>query len=194
MPSLRINFAVLLVLVSASFGEQTAAALPARIAVDNDFVQKSFGTSCSLMAGPEVQTADLDGDGIEDVVIVARCTNPMLDEAEKGYKVVDPFNTFFGYGNPKLTTTFASEDPERRGLVLLVIHGAGADAWRAANPKAKFMIINLPFKEIVLKKLMVRKRTVMAIYADETGGAGTVSATFWDGKKYKYQPMGSNME
>jgi hypothetical protein len=162
--------------------------------VDNDFVQKNFGTTCSLVSGPALQTADMDGDGVEDAIIVARCTNPLLDEAEKNYKVVDPFNTFFGYGNPKLTSAFASEDPARKGLALLVIHGAGADAWRSPTPKAKFMIINLPFKEILVKKLIVRKKPVMAIYAEETGGAGTLSATFWDGKKYRYQPMGSSME
>lgn len=164
------------------------------VTVDNEFVVKDFGSTCALVAGPTVQTADLDGDGVEDAVIVARCTNPMLDQAEKNYKVVDPFNTFFGYGDPKLTTQFASEDPARRGLALLVIHGAGRDAWRSPAPKAKFMIINLPFKQIVVKKLIVKKKPVMAIYANEAGGTGTVSATFWDGKKYKYQPLGSSME
>ena len=69
--------------------------------------------------------ADLDGDGIEDIVIPARCTNPMMDQAENSFVVVDPYNSFFGYGNPKVTTQFASEDPDRRGYSLLVIHGAG---------------------------------------------------------------------
>ena len=56
------------------------------------------------------------------------------------------------------------------------------------------MIINLPFKEVVVKKLTVKKKTVMAIYAEETGGDRMTSATFWDGKKYRYQPIGSSME
>ncbi len=73
-------------------------------------------------------------------------------------------------------------------------HGADPDAWRSATPKAKFMIINLPFKQIMVKKLIVKKKPVMAIYADEAGGSGMVSATFWDGKKYKYQPLGSSMQ
>jgi len=60
--------------------------------------------------------------------------------------------------------------------------------------KAKFVIINLPFKQITVKKLTVKKKTVMAIYADETGGDRMTSATFWDGKKYRYQPIGSSME
>ena len=77
--------------------------------------------------------------------------------------------------------------------MLLVIHGSGAEAWRAATPKAKFVIINLPFKQITVKKLKVKKKTVMAIYAEETGPDRMTSALFWDGKKYRYQPIGSGM-
>lgn len=161
--------------------------------VDNDFVQKQFGSNCSLIGIPSIK-ADLDGDGVEDIVIPARCTSPMMDQAEENYLVVDPYNAFFGYGNPKITTQFATEDPARRGFSLLIIHGAGADAWYSATPKAKFMIVNLPFKSIYVKKMVLKKKERMAIYVDETGGDALTSMLFWDGKKYRYQPMGSNME
>ena len=167
---------------------------PSASAVDNDFVQKQFGSTCTLMPGPPQLKADMDGDGIEDLVVAARCTNALVDQAENNFTVIDPYNSFYGYGNTKITTQFASEDPATRGLVLLVIHGAGPDAWRAATPKAKFVIINLPFKQVVVKKLAVKKKNVMAIYAEETGGDRMTSATFWDGKKYRYQPIGSSME
>ena len=162
--------------------------------VDDDFIQKQFGSTCKLMAGPPQLKADLDGDGIEDLVVAGHCTNPLTDQAENNFTVIDPYNAFYGYGNTKITTQFASEDPAVRGLVLLVIHGAGPEAWRAVTPKAKFVIINLPFKQISVKKLSVKKKTVMAIYVDETGGDRMTSATFWDGKKYRYQPIGSSME
>lgn len=161
--------------------------------VDNDFVQKQFGSNCSLIGIPSIK-ADLDGDGVEDIVIPARCTSPMMDQAEENYLVVDPYNAFFGYGNPKITTQFATEDPARRGFSLLIIHGAGADAWYSATPKAKFMIVNLPFKSIYVKKMVLKKKERMAIYVDETGGDALTSMLFWDGKKYRYQPMGSSME
>jgi hypothetical protein len=161
--------------------------------VDDDFVQKQFGSTCKLMPGPPQLKADLDGDGIEDLVVAGHCTNPLADQAEDNFTVIDPYNTFYGYGNTKITTQFASEDPATRGLVLLVIHGDGPEAWRAAKPKAKFVIINLPFKQVAVKKLLVKKKTVMAIYAEETGGDRMTSATFWDGKKYRYQPIGSGM-
>ena len=162
--------------------------------VDNDFVQKQFGSKCSLLPGPPPQTADLNGDGIEDIVIVARCTNPLIDQAEHSFQLIDPYNAFYGYADTKVTTQFATEDPQQRGVVLLIIHGAGAEAWRSAMPKEKFIIINLPFKEILVKKLVVKKKSLMAIYAEETGGDQMTSAVFWDGKKYHYQPLGSGME
>ena len=162
--------------------------------VKNDFVQKQFGSTCSLI-GIDPLIADLDGDGIEDIVIPARCTNPMMDQVENSFIVVDPYNSFFGYGDPKVTTQFASEDPDRRGYMLLVIHGAGPEAWHSAVPKAKFLIVNLPFKQVVVKKMAVKKnKPIMGIFTEETGGAQTTSVIFWDGKKYRYQPLGSSME
>jgi hypothetical protein len=161
--------------------------------IDNDFVKKQFGSNCSLISlAPLI--ADLDGDGVDDIVIPAHCTNPMMDQAEDHYVVVDPYNSFFGYGNPVITSQFASEDPQRRGYSLLVIHGLGTDAWRSSTPKAKFLVVNLPFKQIYVKKLTVRKKEHMAIYVEETGGDAMSSVLVWDGKKYRYHPMGSTME
>jgi hypothetical protein len=162
--------------------------------VDNDFVQKEFGSTCTLIAGPPVLTGDLDGDGIEDAVIVAKCKNPLMDQAENNFAVVDPYYSFFGYGNTRVTTQFASEVPEERGISLLVIHGAGPEAWRSPTPKAKFIIINMPFKQIGLKKMVLKKKSVMALYIEETGADQMTSAIFWDGKKYRYVPIGASME
>jgi hypothetical protein len=164
------------------------------VAVDNAFVEKQFGTTCKLMAQPAPYVGDLDGDGVQDVVMAANCKDPMMDQAEHDFKVIDPYNSFFGYGDPKVTTAFASEDPALRGQALLVIHGAGNEAWRSDTPKAKFIMVNLPFKQVQIKKLTVKKKTVTAIYAEELGGDHQTSATFWDGKKYRYQPMGSTLD
>src|SRR5438876_3029424 len=162
---------------------------------DNDFVHKQFGNSCSLEPRWPPVTADLNGDGIEDIVMVAGCKNPLIDQDEKDYRVIDPYDAFYGYGNPKITTGFAPDDPKLRGIALLVIHGAGADAWRSANPQAKFVIINLAVKTLTVKKMNVRKKkSVRAIYVEEATGDQMTSAIFWDGKKYHYEPLGSSME
>lgn len=162
-------------------------------AIDNDFVQKQFGLSCKLM-GIAPLVADFNGDGVEDVVIPARCTNPMTDQTENNFTVLDPYYTFFGYGNPKVTTQFSTDIPEDRALALLVIHGSGPEGWRTATPLAKFVIVNLPFKEVTVKRFQIRKKKVMAIFIEEKGSDQMTAALFWDGKKYRYEPMGSTME
>ena len=194
MASLRwlLSVAALMFLAGTALAQQGSTA-QASASVDNAFVQKQFGTNCTLL-NIAPATSDLDGDGVEDVVIPARCTSPMQDQSENGYQVIDPFNAFYGYGNPAVTTQFSTEEPERRGYSLLIIHGAGPDAWHSAHPKAKFLVVNLPFNHVAVKKLTIKKKTRMAIYVAETGGNATVSVLFWDGKKYRYQPMGSSLE
>ena len=194
-PRLAIFLAVLCVGLCCVLTAQPVSVTPAaKPTVDNAFIQKQFGSTCTLI-GLDPLTADLDSDGTEDIVIPARCTNPMMDQAENSFVVVDPYNSFFGYGNPKVTTQFSSEDPERRGFSLLVIHGAGPEAWHSATPKAKFIIVNLPFKQVIVKKMAIKKKKlIMGIFTEETGGDQMTSVVFWDGKKYKYQPLGSSME
>src|SRR5258707_13502305 len=162
--------------------------------IDNDFVQRTFGKDFAIV--PEVggMVGDLDGDGIEDVVIAARCKNPLLDQAEHEYSVIDPYYTFFGYGDPKVTMSFVEDSPAKRGLVVLIIHGDGPDAWRSATPKAKYVVINLPYRTLTVRKMRLKKRTVQAIYAQEGNEMSETSALFFDGKTYKYVPMGSSME
>ncbi len=194
MPSSRITLlAIGWLSLTLSMAGQQAPAQPAAVPIDDAFVQKQFGSNCSLIGLPPL-TADLDGDGIEDAIIPARCTSPMMDQGDHGYLVIDPYYAFFGYGNPAITTQFVTEDPQRRGYSLLIIHGFGPDAWRSARPKAKFLVVNLPFKRVVVRKLDLRKKTRMAIFVEESEGDSTISALFWDGKKYRYQPMGSSLE
>jgi hypothetical protein len=192
---LRLNLAFLalycLLPAVRAAGQQPAA--PAR-PVDDAFVQKQFGSSCTLNASVPPVAADLDGDGIEDIVIAARCKNPMMDAAENKFTVLDPYMAFYGFGDPKVTTQYSTSQPEMRSLALLIIHGTGAEAWRATEPKAKFLIVNLAYKTISVKRLQLRKKVVKAIYVNEAGEDQMTSALFWDGKKYKYQPMGSSME
>jgi hypothetical protein len=159
--------------------------------VDETFIHNQFGEEFSLTPVSTPFVRDIDGDGIDDFVIVARSKKPMLDAAEHSYRVIDPYYDFFGYGDPKLTASFGSEDLMEKNLVILIIHGSGPDAWRADTPKAKFVIINLPFKKVVVRRLQLRKKTVNAIFAEEANSSAGDSVVFWDGKQYRYQPLGT---
>jgi hypothetical protein len=186
------TFFFLLIASSAAVAQGNASASSR---VDNNFVHQQFGDTCSLQSAWPPMVADLNGDGVDDIVIVARCKNPLVDQGEKNFKVIDPMDSFYGYGNPAITTSFAPDDPKLRGLSLLIIHGAGPEAWRSATPLAKFLIINLPVKSLSLKRMKVRrKKFAPAIYVEEASGDQMTSAIFWDGKKYRYEPLGSSME
>jgi len=194
MPFSRFAFlAISWVFLTVTVAGQEAPAQQAAGPIDDVFVHKQFGSNCSLI-GLQPLTADLDNDGVEDIVIPARCTSPLVDQAENRYSVIDPYYAFFGYGNPAVTTQFVTEDPQRRGYSLLIIHGSGSDAWRSATPKAKFLVVNLPFKRVVVKKIELKRKMRVAIFVEESEGDSSISALFWDGKKYRYQPMGSSLE
>jgi hypothetical protein len=163
--------------------------------VDDEFVHQQFGSTCSVDTKYPLMTGDLNGDGVEDIVIIGRCKNALIDQDEKNYKVIDPMNSFYGYGNPKITSTMGQQDPRLKGISILIIHGAGTDAWHAATPGEKFVIINIDVKTAVMKKMKVnKKKSTMAVYIEEATGDEMTAAIYWDGKKYKYEPLGSGME
>jgi len=182
----------LIFLSCLSASPQTSDSKAREFKIDNDFVQKQFGSTCKLVDGQPPMLADMNGDGVEDLVLAARCTNPMVDQAEHEFIVLDPYYAFYGYGNPKITSSFITEDPASKGMVVLVIHGQGAETWH--SPKEKFVLINLSFKQVSLKKMMLKKKKITAIYTQETDASQSVAAIFWDGKKYRYEPMGSSLE
>ena len=193
MSYMRVVILLLAVLFALTLVSVAQQAVPA-FAIDNSFVQKQFGGTCTLMPGLPASRGDLNGDGIEDLVIAARCTNPLMDADEHNFTVIDPYFAFFGFGDARLSSEFVTDDPSRRSMVLLIIHGNGPDAWRSNTPKEKFVVIDLPFKQFGVRKLSLKKKTMNAIYAEEAGADQMTSVLFWDGKKYRYEPIGSSLD
>ena len=135
---------------------------------------------------------DLDGDGVEDAVIVARAKNVFSGQIPFEYSVSDPYFSAFGYGNPRITAGMAEEYPEGN-YVVLIIHGAGPEGWRAPKPKSKFVLINLPFNTINVAPIFLDKKhkskQVTAIILEEDG-TNQSSLVAWDGKKYRWRDLG----
>jgi hypothetical protein len=125
-------------------------------------------------------TGDFDGDGQEDAVIICKSKEPLADQAQFNYRVIDPMNAYFGWGDPNDTSQFASDDPGR-ARVLLVVH-----SWRSPEPKAKFAIINVSFTTLTVESVTIKKKQRTVISATEYDTMR--SYFFWDGKRWKYEP------
>jgi hypothetical protein len=141
-------------------------------------VAKQFGTEFKLVPGYKLLTGDLDGDGTEDAVLVATTKDALSGELAYSFKVIDPYDQYFGWGNPKVTGQFSNTtvgDPK----MLLIIHD-----WRAETAKAKFVVINLPFEKLSLGTTSLKKKIISAIMVEESSGDS--AAIYWDGKKYKW--------
>ena len=181
-------FAFLLVLCFA--GAQTPPA-PTAAKLDRSaleaLVKQQFGGSFTLPAEfpTPMITADFDGDGVEDVAIVADSKEPMPDSYEFKYQVADPYNSYFGMGNPEISRTFGSNDPHFNHN-LLVIFGSGPEGWHSATPKAKFVIINVPFDKIVMGRIMRKKNSPPTFVIRTVESQIMDSNVFWDAKKKKW--------
>ena len=155
----------------------------------NELVVKQFGKEFEIFPNDHqvLFTGDLDGDGIEDAVIVVRSEHPLLGASSHNFVPLSPEEDYYGWGK---ASTFAGSQTVRweEQRILLIIHGSGPQAWRSETPKAKFVMVNLPFEKIQLTVAKIKKRTEAVI----SGDSMTFSATiFWDGKKYKFDPTGT---
>lgn len=154
-------------------------------------VQKQFGPAFKVTTAlPRAfMTADFDSDGVEDMVIVADSTDPLPDSYAYKYDVSDPYNSFFGFGDPRRTSGFGRNDPGHNHD-LLIIFGVGADAWRAATPKAKFVLINVPFDSVSVGRMLLKKGKPPIFMIKAVESQLMDSAVFWDAKKkrWRWQP------
>jgi len=189
-------------------GPLPAAQVPADL---QEIVHKQFGLNFKVAAQRQMvrrylnqpehapwlpfMLGDLDGDGVQDAVIVARAKNPFGGQIPYNYRVIDPYFAAYGYGNPQITAGMTDEYPDGNYMVL-VIHGAGPEGWRAPKPKAKFVMINLPFNTISVAPMTIelkkKKQQTMdlAVIVLEEDGSNQSSIVLWDGRKYRWKDTG----
>src|ERR1051326_2627238 len=89
-------------------GPPAAAATPASpdAARLETLVKQQFGATFTLSAkfSTLALAADFDGDGVEDVAVVANSKDPLPDSFAFKYEVADPYHAYFGMGNPRFTS------------------------------------------------------------------------------------------
>lgn len=145
-----------------------------------ELAEKQFGPGYKLDEKFDQFRADFDGDGHEDLALVLTTKDPLGNSAKFEYKVVDPYDSYFGFGDPKITSRFANFG-DGTSHCIAVIHD-----WKAEKPKAKFMIVNFPFKTLTVAYNTFKNKSVAAFYGHEIGGLNGI--VFWGGKKYRWEP------
>ena len=190
-----MNFAVrvlsLAACLAAAQSQPGSSPEPAAKLDLSSVVKQQFGSTFALQEKfpTPLITADFDGDGVEDAVLVATSTEPFPDSFAFKYTVIDPYNSYFGMGNPQQSAAFSPADPTRNHD-LLVILGSGPDGWHSATPKAKFVMINVPFDDIAVGRLLIKKDKP-PIFMIRTRESQLMDASvFWDAKKkrWRWQP------
>lgn len=151
-------------------------------------VQQQFGKTFTVSQKFAVLTADFDSDGVEDIAIVADSKEPLPDSYAFKYEVADPYHAFFGFGDPRIMSSF-NADPDHTHH-LLIIFGTGKEAWHAAVPKAKFVLVNVPFDSVEVGRMLVSKKKPPIFMIKALEARLMDSAVFWDAKKkrWRWQP------
>ncbi|HET8887269.1 MAG TPA: hypothetical protein VFQ41_00090 [Candidatus Angelobacter sp.] len=179
--------------VAAAQTPQTSqpAASPAATAPDPaqlaTLVKQQFGETFTVPAKipKPLITADFDGDGVQDVAIVADSKDPLPDSYAFKYDVSDPYHAYFGFGNPKISSAF-NADPEHTHH-LLIIFGSGKDAWHAATPKSKFVLVNVPFDSVEVGRMLISKKKPPIFVIKAVESQILDSALWWEAKKKRWR-------
>jgi len=186
MKRIAVSFAVLSFFVTV-FAHPAPAAPSA-----NDMqaiISAQFGTEFVPAQNFPVLTGDFNGDGIEDVAVVVMSRGALQTDTSR-FRVIDPSSEYFGLGDPKITSQFASQYPGG-SRYLLIIHGMGKEAWRVKEPKECFVLINLSFDHIAVGHVEKKKKVMDDINLEETGILS--SFLYWNGRRYKWQPGATQM-
>jgi hypothetical protein len=185
------SMGIVLFLACVALGQSAQPPQPAATPVPIDaaqleaLVKQQFGATFTLAPKFSPLVADFDADGVEDVAIIANSKDPIPDSYSFKYEVADPYNAYFGMGNPRFTAGFHA-DPEHSHNVL-IIFGSGKEGWRAATPKAKFVLINVPFDSVEVGRMLVSKKKPPIFMLKTLEARVMDSAVWWDAKKKKWK-------
>jgi len=184
--ALRCLTACLLALpLLAQTAPPTSAASP--LPDPSAYLERQFGTTFKLDPKLPPMLGDLDGDGNEDLVLVGTSSTPLLSQQQFRFKVADPYDSYYGTGDPKITSQFGLHfDGSSR--CLLIVFG-----WRLPPEKSKvrvskYVLINTPFETVSIVNLRLKKKNIQAV---ETIDRTSLHAlVFWDGRRWRWSAQG----
>jgi hypothetical protein len=157
------------------------------------YVAREFGSSFKLDPKVPPMFGDLDGDGTQDVVLVGRSYSPLTAQEQMAFKVEDPYDAYFGTGDPRITSQFTLHfDGSARCILIVFDWRRPPQAKLKSRQVSKYVLINTPFETIGVVNLRLKKRSkIQEIQAIETVDRDTVHALiFWDGKRWRWRAQG----
>jgi len=150
------------------------------------YVASQFGASFKLDPKVPPMFGDLDGDGKEDLVLVGTSSTPLMSKEQFNFRVEDPYDSYFGTGDTRITSQFTLHfDGSSR--CFLVVFG-----WREPPSKSKqvskFVLINTPFESASIVNLRFKKKNIQAIEAVDRSTLHAL--VFWDGRRWRWSAQG----
>src|ERR1017187_3882107 len=185
------GFALCLLPASALAAPPAAATAASPLADPAAYVAREFGPSFTVDPKVPPLFGDLDGDGDEDLVLVATSPTPLLSQEQFHFKAEDPYDAYFGTGDVKITSTFTLHfDGSARSI--LIVFGWRLPPEHNAKRTTKFVLINPPFETISLAKLRLKKKDIQAI--ETVDRTSTHALVLWDGKRWRWRGQGLSDE
>jgi hypothetical protein len=151
------------------------------------YLARQFGPTFKLDPKVQPMFGDLDGDGNEDVVLIGSSSAPLQSQAEFGFKVADPYDSYFGTGDTRITSQFTLHfDGSSRAI--LIVFGWRLPPQAKSKKTTKFVLINTPFESTSLVNLRLKKKNIQAIEAIDRSTLH--SLIFWDGRRWHWSAQG----
>lgn len=204
---LLILFCIVVVANSPDLTAQTKTQTKAtHVVAVAEALQTSFGSALEAAKGfqPFYLTGDFNGDGAQDILIVAWIKGRQ-NELAPGIRVINPFD--YGVGR----VLWPSNPAAKPMLVLAIIHG-DQTGWKTSRPAGKFLLVGespililesdralsirpedrANLMEVVSKR---GKRRRGAIWPPRTAKGDSIllpteatdSILYWNGKTYRWE-------
>jgi hypothetical protein len=203
---LLILFCVVVASSPVLTAQTKAQTKDAQVPAVTEALQTSFGSALDVARGfqPFYLTGDFNGDGAQDIIIVA-WTKGRQNDLAQGIRVINPFD----YGEGRVV--WPSNPAAKPALALAIIHG-DQTGWKTSRPTGKFLLIGespililendralstRPEDRVDLMELMSRrgKRRRGAQWPPRAAKGDSISlpteATdsilYWNGKTYRWE-------